>query len=178
MSNYDAIVAKIEKLQKAEKITKKMLAELSRDVLEYINVDESNDIATVNRLLDVLTPMNRKTAVLFFAEFLPFKHDDRGVFGKKIKGEKRIAEKLEQAKAFLADEENNIWVWAESNIKVEKAPIDYAKKISKDVQKALSDEEDGITAGQVLAAVLEGGVTLGDLVALMDQQAEDQQEAA
>ena len=55
---YARIDVAIKKVAKSEKVTKELLSGLSRDCLEYIGLNHSPDIATVNRLLSVLTPMN------------------------------------------------------------------------------------------------------------------------
>ncbi len=174
MQNYEALAAKIDTLGKAEKVTKQLLGELSRELLEYIIVDESNDIATVNRLLSVLTPMNQKTAVLFFDTFLPFILDtDTNTFGKKTKGEKKVKEFVDASLAFLDTEDNNIWTWAALNVEIKAKPVDYAKKIEKDVYKALNNDENPLDPSEVLKAVLAGGLDVADIVDLMAAMAEE-----
>ena len=131
----EAVNSKIVKLGKAEKVTKALLGELSRDLLAYVAVQESWDVAAINRLLAVLTPINKKTAVLFFSHFLPFSFNkDEGNFGAMAKNKEKKAKDKEESLAkvgvFLADEDNNIWTYAEENIKVEQKPVDYAAKIT------------------------------------------------
>lgn len=168
---------RIDKIAKAERITKAELGAASREILEYIVLNNSPDVATVNRLLAVLTPMNKKTAVLFFTAFLPHKVDGI-VFGGKIVGEKKITALVTKTKDFLSDPNNDIWTWAEANIQVEQKPKDYKGKIAKTVKAALSDEEEGITASDVLSAVLEGGVTLGEIMHIMEEMAKVDKKAA
>ena len=62
MANLATINTKIEALAQAEKVTKAVLSELSRELLDYVLVDGTHDIAAVNRTLAVLTPMNKQTA--------------------------------------------------------------------------------------------------------------------
>ena len=66
-----AIDEAITALGNAEKVTKAKLTFLSRNVLTYLVQNGSTDIACVDRLLSVCTPMNRETARLFFDHFLP-----------------------------------------------------------------------------------------------------------
>jgi len=76
MTDIKKINDKIDALVKSERITKQMLGELSRDLLNYVLVDENHDIQPVNRTLRALTPMNRKVATLFFRAFMPFKYTE------------------------------------------------------------------------------------------------------
>ena len=162
---------RIDSLKASERVTKAELSALSRELLEYIIVgtgegDATFDIQPVNRLLSVLTPMNQRTAVLYFREFLPFKFDDQQLsFGELQKGKKDKF--IIKARTFLADENNDIWSWAERNIKVEKKPVDWSKKITGDIQKALNAEDDALTPKEVMVAVLAGGITADDLANIM-----------
>ena len=74
------INTKIEAVHASERITKAVLGELSRDLLEYIYVNDSQDITPVSRLLSGLTPMNKATSILFFKNFLAWKFDDVACF--------------------------------------------------------------------------------------------------
>ena len=68
MNNLKAVVyGRLEAIMAAEKITRVELGAMSRELLMY--VPDTNDIDIVNRLLGVLTPMNRRTAILFFFKF-------------------------------------------------------------------------------------------------------------
>ena len=179
MINQEFIVsmnAKIDAIAAAEKVTKGALAALSRDLLKYLVQDDSNDVAMVNRLMGVLTPMNKKTAALFFGHFLPFEQEKDGTFGGKLKGDKKIARYLAATTAFLLVEDNTIWTWAAENVKLEKKEIDFAKKISDDIRKALDEEKGGLSQADVLNAVLEGGLNMDAIVVLLANMA--QQKAA
>lgn len=180
-----AIDISIEALAAAEKITKKELGALSRTLLQYIIVEESTDIATVNRLLGVLTPMNRQAAELYFEHFLPYVQDDKGLFGEAIKKQAKKDAKIAEALAWLEDETNNIWVWAADNIEVKAK--DYAGDIAKVIKSALAgnDNNEALTVRQVLGAVIAtDGVELADLVGFLgdldgeQQAAQDLAEAA
>lgn len=179
MADKNTIIARIEAIANSEKITKVELSALSREMLEYLSVEDSNDIGMLNRLLNVLTPMNRKTAVLFFSAFVHFKVDDDGTFGKKLKAQKQIDSKKQKVVDFLADADNDIWTWAAQNVRVEKKPVDFAKKITGDVSKALNAEENALTVGEVIAAVVAGGVSIEDMFqAIEDATVEEEQEEA
>lgn len=174
MFNYDEIIARIDQLAQAEKVTKALLTSLSRDTLGYLV--ESGDVRPINKLLEkgVLTPMNHKTALLYFKEFVPFQilesDDDKKEFlgfGKakrtKDAGFKRIEE-------FLSDPLNNIWTWAERNIVVEKKPFDLAK-VTRIIEKALQEAD----TDSVITAVLAGGIEAQAIIDLIHAQAEEQE---
>ncbi len=170
-----AIMASITIVADAERILKPELAKLSRSIIEYIVVAESTDIATVNRLLSVLTPMNQQAASLYFAHFLPYQFDqESGKFGEMIKKQSRREAKIEASKVWLEDEANTIWAWANDNIEVKAK--DYRATIQKAIKQALSgnDNTEALTVRQVLGAVLDtDGVELSDLVGFMGDITEE-----
>lgn len=160
----------------SERVTKDTLSVLSRDLLEYIVLNGSNDIGTVNRLLDVLTPMNQNAAVLFFNHFLPFQQDDQGVaFGVKTKDKKQLAKYQERVETFMADPLNDIWTWAIRNIEMKPRQA-FADRIGAVVKQALAgiedtDEREGLEAispSDVIKAIMVAGVTLDDVWAAID----------
>lgn len=170
---HNAIYAAIDTLAQAEKITRKVLAELSRDLLIY--VPESNDIEAVNRLMNVLTPMNKQAARLYFQHFLPWQaeNDTDGVFqrfGKKLQGEKKTQKKLDAIVLWLADESNNIWTWADQNIELKQK--DFKATVARAIAKALEGDEKTDTPpldrATLMEAIFEGGVTLEDMLAAID----------
>ena len=91
ISNLKAsILAHITAIAAAEKITRASLGEISRELIMY--VPDTKDIDLVNRLLGVLTPMNRATAVLYFKHFLPWDWEkDANKFGSMMQGDKKLA---------------------------------------------------------------------------------------
>lgn len=151
MLTLKQINGKITKIRNAEKVTKAVLGELSRELLEY--VQETGDIQPVNKLVAVLTPMNKRTAILFFTHFLPY-NTEEGTFTKK----KRNGT-FDLANEFLATEDT-IWDWAADNIKVEQKEIDWAQRLTKDMTKAI-----------------EAGLTFNDIMSILEQVV-PQQEAA
>ncbi len=157
------INGKITRLGTAEKITRAMLSELSRDLLLEVVLDENKDVQLINRTLEVLTPMNKKTAALFFQAFTPFKWDDAtGRFGKMDK--KKLDERVQLINEFLSTEANDIWTWALDNVKVEKKPIDWGKRLSADVKKAIEADVD---KASIIRAVMEGGLTAADVLSIL-----------
>jgi len=126
--------------------------------------------------------MNRKTAVIFFNHFLPHVYDDnQGVFGAKIKGDKKVQEFVSRSAEFLANEENNIWTWADKNIQMEKKPKNYANKIEHLVKKALEDDKEGIDSLTVMEAIVKAGVSVDDVftaIALLQEMNAQEKQAA
>ena len=126
MANIATINERIETIRASERVTKSELATISRELLEYMAVDKSNDIDAVNRLFGALTPMNLKVAGMFFSHFLPWKFDgDTVSFGKRFKGEKAVERAFDKCVEALADPNFNIWTWAADNVKIEKKKPDY-----------------------------------------------------
>lgn len=165
------INTKIARLQVSERVTKQILGELSREMLEYVVIQERWDSDAINRLNAVLTPVNKKAAVLFFAAFTPFIVDDKGIFGAMAKDKKAKAkaklEAMENCTRFLLDEEANIWTWASENVKVEVKDIDWSKRITSAVASAMDEEKGGMGLPDVLESVLKAGVSLEDIVGAM-----------
>lgn len=170
MFNRDAFLvlfaASLDMLAQSESVTKRELRTLSRSVLEYSI--ETGDVGVVNRLLNALTPVNRKVCVVFFKHFVAFKyHEDTHQF--TAKAPKQWDEKLKLAKEFLADPMNNIWTWADRNIEIQKKDFaldqvtDAFKKFVKKAQSV------NLTQKDVLKAVLQSGVELDTVLALMGE---------
>jgi len=161
---------KINALTQASKITKKQLGELSRDLLTYIHVQNSTDVDAINRTINALTPVNKTMASMFFKRFIPWTMSEDN-FTKK-QGAKQCAKCLVRTTEFLADANNNIWSWAAESVELNELkaattkPKAYADKIAKLVIKALGDEneDDRISADDVMKALLSTPISLNDLV--------------
>lgn len=153
-------------LVESEKVTRATLATLSRTVLEALHCTE--DVAFVNRLIGVLTPVNRKVVIKFFQAFGGFHFSqEKGEFSKKDKA--TYAEKREQADAFLDDPNQNIWTWAERNIEVETKEFTL-ESVTKYAERALKKaEKAGINQVDLLRAMFKGGFTPDSLLAIMDE---------
>lgn len=166
-----SINTKIATIAGAEKITKKVLGELSREMLDYIVTDESWDSDAINRLLAVLTPMNKRIAIIYFSHFTPFIVDEHGVFGGMPKSKKDKAKrKLECSKAvteFLVNEDANIWSWAEEHVKIEAKDVDWAKRVTSAITSAMSDDKGGLGLPEVMGAVLAAGLSAADITAAL-----------
>lgn len=170
MANLNQINTRIEAIKASERTTKKELGLVSREVLEYTT--EHMDAQVINRLVAVLTPMNKKTAIQFFSAFTPFKWvAETGVFGavkKKVKDQAIAA-----MQDFLATD-GDIWSWAEDHLKVEKKEPNFLSNITKNITKALESHKG---REEVMSAVLAGGLSVEDIMAVLDVM-EEQKEAA
>lgn len=166
---------KIAELTVAERITKRLLGELSRDLLElYV---ENGDVGLINALLGKdpetgkyrLTPMNRRIAGYYFNQFIPHASNydvwvenmDKTVleFASKSKRKvKRFEGKEEHSiDAWLALETNTIWNWSAENVETKNnADVDYAQLVAKAFQKAL---DAGCSKAELIDAL---GLTAAD----------------
>lgn len=152
-----AFATSILALAASEKVSKDELRGLSRTVLEAVHI--TGDIAYVNRLSVILSPMNKKTARLFFEHFTGFSFDDvRGEFTTKSK--KRYDAALKLANEFLEDPMNNIWSWAERHVEVAKKDFDLAQVTAALDTFTKKAKKVGLTQRDVVKAFLAGGVTL------------------
>lgn len=162
----EQFAAAIDALLQSEQVTKRELRDLSRSVL--VATHETGDIQYVNRILQVVTPVNRKVCIVFFRHFVGFSFDNKlGMFTKKSK--KRYAKALADYVEFIAEPTNNIWTWAERNIEVEQKPMDVEKlgKLAKSIMTRAA--EASLTHGDVLRAFIKAGVTADDVIACLDE---------
>lgn len=163
----------VKKIASAEKVTKEVLRTVSRDIL--VATHETGDIGFVNRLIAILTPVNKKVAILYFKEFTGFRYDDAALmFTTK---NKRTYEEAHKAYAnFIAEPANNIWTWAERNVEIEKAPFELSK-VTDFVKNAIKKAENaGKSKADVLAAVIEGGFDSDMLIAMLEKMGDVQVE--
>lgn len=159
-----AINSKIKTLSKAEAVTKAVLGELSRDLLQYVLIDQSHDVDAIHRCFEVLTPVNRKVAELFFQAFIPHKFDkDAKRFGKL--DAKKKEQLLVDVAAKLSNPDFNIWSWAADNIEVDKKPTDFIGNIKKAITAGLTKGE--LSQHEIIKAALEAGLDLSALVTIM-----------
>lgn len=167
---------KIVTLGANERITKGLLSELSREVLEVVCLDDgtntgkgTEDSRTINELLGVLTPVNKSHAKLFFKEFIPFVKvtDEQGVFVSFGKKDKRHWEdKCANIREFLADPHNNIWSWIDRNIAEPERKAYDVKKVTKEIEKALKKANKA----DVIRAIMAGGLEIADILEVMNPQ--------
>jgi hypothetical protein len=158
----------LRKLGAAERVTKELLRSLSREVLEAHHATEN--VGYINTLISTLTPMNRKTAILFFKEFSGFKwSDDTLTFASKDK--KRYEGKCAMSDKFLEDPNNNIWSWAERHIDVEKKPPTMLLDLIKERAKHWHDKakKEHISDADLLVAFFAGGIDPSAVVQALDK---------
>lgn len=157
----------LESLANAERITKDTLRDLSRSVLEAHH--ETQDIGYINRLINVLTPINRKVSILYFKTFSGFNWDDgEAQFMRKDK--KEYDKVKEKALEFLSDPHNNLWTWYAKEVKdpeLKKLDLSKITQYFKGVLTKAANE--GIQQADVLKAVFAAGVEGDTIVALMQQ---------
>lgn len=173
---HNVVLARLEAIANAEKITRAELAALSRELLIY--VPDTQDIGIVNRLLGVLTPVNKRTAILYFGHFLPWEKENDADgnfsrFGKKMLGEKKVKRKEQAIADWLTDEANTIWTWADENIQIDKKK-DFKGGIVRAIKQALAGDEKTETPAldpmDVMAAIFEGGMTLDAMLAAVEKR--------
>lgn len=171
VSFFNSFNITIKALAESERITKDALRSLSRECLMLVHYESNKqgDISPINQVLSVLTPMNRKTWVLFMQEFTGFHFNEKEqAFTRKDK--RLYDDKCKAACDLLDDPHQNIWTWAERNIKVEKKAFKL-ETLGKDVKKALEAEDDEgnllYSKADILRTVLEGGITPDDVIDLL-----------
>ena len=164
----------IAELAASETITKAKLGQLSRELMVY--VVESKDISAANRLLDVLSPVNKRATIAFLSHFLPWTpklDEDKNFvrFGKMMKGQKAVDKRKQAIVDFIADKDNTIWVWQKDNINIEAKPTDFFKSVEKSVERALkgNDKTPPLAREDVIKALFAAGITIDDLLEAVTQ---------
>lgn len=173
---FEAAFAKsIVKLISSERITKAELQTLSRTVLYAVHV--TGDIDYCNRLIEVLTPVNKKVAIVYFKHFAGFSFDDAlSLFTKKSK--KRYEEAHKLAMEFLDDPMNNIWSWAARNIEIEQKEFTL-DKVTEGVKQMMKKAGNaGFSQADVMRAIIKAGVEIDTIIACMDSFADVEKEKA
>ena len=163
----------IAKLAASEKITKELLRGLCRDVLEAHHA--TGDVAYINGIIAVLSPMNKKVCILFFKEFSGHLCNEEGVFGKKDK--KRYDEAHKKSFDGLEDPHFNVFSWAERNVEVERKPFTLGKlqqQMGSLVKKA---EENKISHADIIRSMFANGIEIGEFMKVVELMAEEQQPA-
>lgn len=173
-NQFDAAYkANVEKLAASEKITKDLLRSMSRDVLEAHHA--TGDVAYINGIIAVLSPMNRKMCILFYKEFSGHLCNEEGVFGKKDK--KRYDEAHKKSFDGLEDPHFNVFSWAERNVEVERKPFTLGKlqqQMGSLVKKA---NENKISHADIIRALFANGVEVNEFLKVMEHMAEEQHPA-
>ncbi len=162
-----ALYAVINRLAKTERVTKELLGKLSRDILSlHLQEGESqHDVRVINKLLSVLTPVNRKVMAKFGEYFLPYQFDaETCTFGKLFLKDAKKERCYLAMGSFLAEPDNNVWTWQEEHINIEAKPANYAGDVTKAIAKALKHE---VAKGDLIRAIFDGGITADDLLEVM-----------
>jgi hypothetical protein len=156
----------LRRITASERVSKEVLRDLSRSLLECVH--ECGDASHVNKLMVVLTPMNKKLCALFFREHIGYTYDEKlSVFTKKNKAHYEAAKA--KAQALLADPNQNLWTWAERQ-KMEVAPAPYdVSKVTDYIKAALQKATgNGLSQVDVMKAIIAGGITADTIIACMD----------
>jgi len=161
-----AFALSIVALVASERVTKAELQVQSRAVLEAVHA--TGDIGYANRLIEVLTPVNKKVAIVYFKHFAGFSFDDNlGIFTKKSK--KRYEAAHKESMSFLEDPLNNIWTWAARHVTVERAAFSL-DTVTSHVKLYLQKAKDaGMTDADVMRAIIKGGITADCIIGMMDE---------
>lgn len=163
----------VEKLAASEKITKDLLRSMSREVLEAHHV--TGDVAYINGIIAVLSPMNKKVCILFFKEFSGHTCNEDGVFGKKDK--KKYEEARKASFDWLEDPTFNVFSWAKRNVEVERKPFTLGKlqqQMGSLVKKA---EENKISHADIIRALFANGVEVNEFLKVMEHMADEKHPA-
>lgn len=172
------IDARIATIGNGELSFKTEMGAVSRELLVYIQ--ENGDIDCVNRLMAVLTPINRDKAKTYFNHFLPYMWETKAArFGSKSKNKDLVKKKEGLTAEFLEDKDANIWTWfAEQGGTPVAKPKEFEKKIEDLVRKAITDKNESISHAAVVRAVIKAGISLSEIMAAlltMHDIAEEQQ---
>lgn len=153
------------RLKRSEMITRQVLMVLSRTVLEAHHATE--DVGYINRLLEVLTPVNRKVAVVYFTHFSGFHYDDTLARFTKKSG-KRYDECDKLSTIFLEDPLNNIWSWAGRNVEIQKKDFELAQVTAYMGNVLKKAAKAGVSQADLLRAVLKAGIEADAIIAMLD----------
>lgn len=167
-ASFDATLTRIKR---AEHITKEVLMPLSRDLLLMLHTDDKNqgDISYINRTIAALSPANKKVFILFMKEFTGFIcNDDNTMFVKKSKKHYESVQRM--ALSWLEDPLNNYWSWV-GRQKIEATPVVFnAEYITSTTKKMLDKaKKNGMSHVDVLEAMFQGGLSVEDLMAVVDR---------
>lgn len=156
----------LERITKSENITKHELKIVSRTMLEAWHI--TGNVHYVNRLLKVVTPVNKKALIVFAKHFGGFSYDEvLGEFTHKSKKRYESAHKL--ALEFLENPHNNLWTWAERHIEVAQKPFNI-ENVEKFIKSALNKGAGvGLSQVDILKAVFKAGIEPDCIIQVMDE---------
>ena len=174
-----ALHKKISIVARVERVNKRLIGELSREMLDYLVTQDTGDKDTLNRLIAVLTPKNQDAMIKFMRHFITYKYnEDNGLFEGKIKNKKRKAEKDQLVAEFLAEPENNVWTW-EGNKGNRADPKSFEERITELCTNALNGTKktEKISVEAILGAVLAvDGIGVEHMVPLVEAIVEQEKE--
>jgi hypothetical protein len=152
------------RLTRVEGMTKEIVKNMSREVL--VALHETGDIGYINKLLAVLTPVNKRVFRMYAEEFTGFVYDEtKKEFTRKNKNQYDDAK--ERALSALDDPHFNLWTWQEREVEMEKKPYDLSK-ITVFMKGALKKaNKEGFTQADVIKAVFDAGVDIDALIEVM-----------
>jgi succinate dehydrogenase flavin-adding protein (antitoxin of CptAB toxin-antitoxin module) len=163
----------LERIGKAEAVTKAELKTVSRTVLEAWHI--TGNVHYINRLLKVVTPVTKKALIEFGKKLGGYSFDDvLGEFTHKSK--KRYDAAHKAALEFLENPNNNIWSWAERHIEVtqKEFKLDGFKKYI--VNSLNAAKGKGISQAELLKTIFEAGVEPEAILEAMDAMGFDYNE--
>ncbi len=181
LNAVQVLFRKIASLKKAETVTRSLLSELSRAILSLhlLEGESQHNVGVVNRLLHSLSPTNKKMAKLFFRAFLPYQfNEETELFGKLLAKDAKRDTKYLAIASFLYEEGNDIWSWAEEHINMEAKPVNYGAKITNAVAIAMKEDKGGMKPSDVLQAVFAAGISVHDVIGILDSLTPKEQKAA
>lgn len=159
----------LKALKRSEFVTKEELKGLSRSLLGALHNGPEGllgDIGYINRLMGVLTPINKQACREYFKHFTGFVFSEETFTFVKKHAKMYDATKI-LANEFLAEPHNNLWTWAERNIEVSKKEFDINQAgefFKKFVKKA---EKNGLSQMDVVKNILGAGVQLDTILEIM-----------
>jgi hypothetical protein len=181
----------ITNVTQAERITKAGLSSLSRELLAW--AWENGTIEPINDLMGLdengkhrLTPLNWRTAAMYFNTFVAFTSNyesqvekyvqnpsgARPVLAFNKKSKAKYNRLLPTVIAWLADSANDLWLWSDQNVVMQDKVVDTMALAIKAIVKAMNDDENGYTMGDIIAQVqMEEGVTV-NLARTVEAEAE------
>lgn len=163
MSNLKAINKAISSLRTSEKNVIKQMSFISRESLAH--VVEFWDVSVCNNVLSALSLNNRRTAVLFYKAFTPFTFNEVTNEFESIGDDKKAKKARSEAaiRAFLDDQSNDFWTWAQSNVIISDKPVDFLGKVTRATKTAV--DKGHVKTDEIIKAILAAGVSEAELKA-------------
>jgi len=144
--------------------------------------------------VEVLTPMNKLTFIMFAKAMLPWKQEKDEETGKHVRfgkmdgSAKRVAMSQSRINDFIADPDANIWTWAKDSVELKAVKAgssskkkDLAGAITKAVQKGIEGHKDteteSLSLEDIVSAVILGGVDMGQILMSIQHMEDDKQDA-